>query len=197
MIRTVSILAIALAWGTPISAQDTVLWKRVGNWDVSIDTTVGNGCFTTSTWNGGTFMRIGLNPEADNFYFLVGNDKWASITPDQEYDIQIKFGNKAAWDVSAIGFQFNPGELTYLLARSTKYDFIEEFMRQSNMRISYDGREIDNLKLTGSSRAFKTVIACQEEADRRSANSDPFAGTSKPATAPKTGRKSEDPFANN
>ena len=199
MTRTSILLALAISLGaTAAAADDSVLWKNVGDWEISIDTTINNGCYAVASWNGGTVMRIGLNPQEDNFYMLIGNDKWTSLKPDQDYEIQIKFDNKAPWDVAAQGLQFNPGETVYLHAESTKFDFIEEFMRLSNMKISYQGKEIDTLKLTGSSRAFKAVIACQEEVDARGgvSGSDPFSGSSSPPAA-RTGRKSEDPFASN
>lgn len=195
MIRAMSALAIGISvTATQVIAEDSIFWKSVGNWDVSIDTSVGYGCFASATWESGTFLRLGFNPEADNFYMLVGNGKWTSLRAGEEYDIQIKFDSKAPWDVSATGFQFNPGELVYLHASSSKFDFIEEFMRHNKMKISYQGKEIDTLRLTGSSRAFKEVIKCQEDADTRGGTvADPFAGSSSSATG--SGRKPADPFA--
>ena len=194
MLRTLLVSAALAA--SPVAAQEAVFWKSVGNWDVSIDTTISNGCYAIATWNGGTVLRIGLNPLEENFYLLVGNEKWASLESGQEYDISIKFGAKAAWDVAARGLQFSPEDVVYLHAESTKFEFIEEFMRQSSMKISYQNKEIDTLKLTGSSRAFKEVMACQQEVDKRgTANtSDPFAGSSSRSGS---GKKSEDPFASN
>jgi len=196
MIRAISLaLGLSVA-ATQVSAADSVFWKTVGNWDVSIDTSVGQGCFASATWKSGTFLRIGLNPEVDNFYLLIGNEKWSTLRAGQEYDIQIRFDNRAPWDVSANGFQFNDGGTVYLHAASTKDEFIKEFMRLSRMKISFQGKDIDTLRLTGSSRAFKEVLACQDAADKRNESADPFAGTSVTTPAPpSTGRKSADPFA--
>ncbi len=175
-------------------AQDALFWKSVGNWEISIDPTIGNGCYALASWNGGTVIRIGLNPQEDNFYLLIGNDAWTSLQPETGYDLTIRFDRRAPWDVSARGLQFNPGETVYLHATSSKFDFIEEFMRANRMSISYSGTEVDVLKLNGSSRAMKEVIACQEAADKRGTNpADPFSeGTS---SKNPTGRKA-DPFAN-
>ena len=175
-------------------AQSSVFWKTVGNWDISIDTTIDDGCYALASWNGGTVLRIGINPSADNYYVLIGNDKWASLQNEVDYDIQIQFGSRASWDVAARGLQFAPGETVYLHAQSTKMDFVSEFQRALNMKISYNGNEIDNLKLTGSSRAWNEVVACQNEVDRRGATNleDPFATTNRPSL---DGRKAADPFA--
>lgn len=193
-------LAVGLALGTgPAVAQDSEFWKSVGNWDISIDPTVGNGCYALASWNGGTLVRIGRNPQRENFYVLIGNPKWASLEHDKDYEIQIQFGNRPIWDVSARGLQFNPGETVYLHAQSNKMDFIREFQRANNMKIRYNGNQIDNLKLTGSSRAWNEVEACQKSVSARgNATDDPFAsgsGGNKPP-ASSGGRKSEDPFAN-
>ncbi|WP_425052030.1 hypothetical protein [Psychromarinibacter sp. S121] len=160
-------LGLALAaFAGPTHAQDGTLWKSVGDWDISVDATIGNGCYALASWNGGTVLRIGRNPEKDNFYFLIGNDKWTSLRDEQAYDLQIRFGSRPVWDVSATGLQFNPGETVYLHAQSTKMEFINEFQAALNMSISYNGAEIDNLKLTGSRRAWDEVENCQREQSR-------------------------------
>ena len=79
-----------------VTAQDIVLWKTIGSWDVSIDTTLQNSCYALASWTSGTVMRIGLDPVKDKFYFLVGNPKWNTLQPDTEYDIRIQFGLKPA-----------------------------------------------------------------------------------------------------
>ena len=197
MIRTLVSLTVGAAFCLPSGhalAEDMLFWKSVGDWEISIDPTIENGCYAVATWNGGTVLRIGRNPEADNFYFLIGNDKWASLQPEQAYDIEIQFGSRAAWEVSANGLQFNPGETVYLHAQSTKMEFIREFQRALNMKISYDGNEIDNLKLQGSRRAWDEVENCQRTVDARGVANpeDPFAGSG----TGKSARKTEDPFAN-
>lgn len=173
-------------------AQDAVFWKSVGNWEVSIDPTVGNGCYALASWNGGTVLRIGLNPPEDNFYVLIGNDAWTSLEAKAGYELTIRFDRRAPWDMLAQGLQFNPGEKVYLHAKSSNFEFVEEFMRSNRMKVSYNGKEIETLRLTGSNRAMQEVVACQDVADMRGASTaDPFAEGS--AVNP-TGRKT-DPFA--
>ncbi|MDF0601750.1 hypothetical protein P1J78_13475 [Psychromarinibacter sp. C21-152] len=182
------VLGLSLATAAPAAAQgDNDFWKAVGDWDINIDPTVGNGCYAIASWNGGTVLRIGRNPERDNFYFLIGNPKWASLQPEAKYDIQIQFGNRPVWDVSATGLQFNPGETVYLHAQSNKMEFISEFQEALNMSISYNGSEIDKLKLTGSMRAWNEVEVCQQEMNRRA-----------PSVSPPVSEDpfSEDPFGN-
>ena len=136
------------AFAAPAQAQEGTLWKTVGDWDISVDATIGNGCYALASWNGGTVLRIGRNPEQNNFYFLIGNDKWTSLRDDQSYDLEIRFDSRPVWNVSATGLQFNPGETVYLHAQSTKMNFINEFQAALTMSISYNGAEIDSLKLS-------------------------------------------------
>ncbi len=193
MVRFASVLAVGLVAAWPSVAQDSTLWKRIGNWDISIDATIGNGCYTLASWTGGTVFRLGLNPELDNYYVLIGNDKWGSLKAEESYDIQLRFDDKAPWDVSMRGLQFTAGETVYLHAQSTDFDFIDEFMLQASMTISYQGNKIETLSLSGSKRAFEEVLACQEHVTAQGIPSDdPFASGSKPESK---GRKSEDPFA--
>ncbi|MCP3972159.1 MAG: hypothetical protein GY717_17915 [Rhodobacteraceae bacterium] len=197
MRRALSLLVLGISLAASgVTAQDAVFWKSVGNWDVSIDPTIGNGCYALVSWDGGTTLRIGRNPEVQNFYLLIGNKKWSSLRADKSYEISIRFGNRSPWEVSANGFQFNPGEMVYLHAQSTKMGFIREFQRALNMRISYDGNEIDNLKLVGSRKAWDAVEQCQREVAARGTGNldDPFAGSGSPNTSG-SGRKKEDPFA--
>ena len=175
--KFVAVAAIAASWGGAGIAQDSVFWKSVGDWDISVDPTLGNGCYAVASWNGGTVLRIGRDPQKGMFYILLGNDAWESLRPDGQYDISIQFGSRASWDVSASGLQFNPGEVVYLHAQSSQMEFIREFQRALNMKVSYQGREIDNLRLTGSRRAWDEVEACQRAVSRSGigSNSDPFA----------------------
>lgn len=193
--------ALAIGMSVPVTAQESTFWKSVGNWEVSIDKTIGNGCYAVASWTGGTVLRIGLNPQKDNFYMLIGNDSWTSLENDQKYDVSIQFDSRPRWDVSATGLQFNPGETVYLHAQSSKFEFINEFKRGNRLKLSYGGKEIDVLKLNGSSRAFAEVEACQKATNAATApETDPFATSSAPTTGSSGGKKStrtnDDPFAN-
>jgi len=198
MIKTLALIGmISTIPFNPAAAQESVFWKSVGDWDISIDTTIQDGCYALASWSGGTEVRIGRNPELENFYVLIGNEKWASLTHGGEYDIKIKFGGRPVWDVTARGWQFGEGGTVFLHAQSTKMDFVREFQRALTMKISYDGKEIDTLKLTGSRKAWDAVEACQKEvAARGSANiDDPFASSGGNKKSTGNGRKTVDPFA--
>ncbi len=174
--RLALVLGLSMAAALPAAAQSNN-WGNVGEWEISIDPTIDNGCYAIASWTGGTVLRIGRNPQKQNFYFLIGNDKWTSLRPDVDYDIQIQFDRRPIWDVSAKGFQFNPAETVYLHAQSSLMDFISEFQASNGMKVSYNGSEIDNLRLNGSRRAWDEVEKCQRAMANRApvAPIDPFA----------------------
>lgn len=175
----VAVVAFAALCGSGAVSQDSIHWKDVGGWTVSVDPTLNNGCYAFASWNEGTVVRIGRDPDNGTFYFLIGNDAWESLSHGSDYEISIQFDRRGPWDVDAQGFQFNPGEVVYLHAQSSQMEFIREFQRANNMKISYQGREIDNLRLTGSRRAWDEVEVCQRAMSQSGIGSakDPFANS--------------------
>lgn len=161
-VTAAAILALTIPAAFTAAAQDSIHWKDVGDWTISIDPTLGNGCYATASWQSGTELRIGRDPEADNFYMLLGVDLGIWLEAEQTYELGIKFDRRASWDVNMRGMQFNPGERVFLIAQSKKNIFIREFQRSLKMKISYRGRAIDTLSLTGSSRAWNEVEVCQK-----------------------------------
>ena len=158
-------LAAVLAAAAPAAAQDSVFYRDVGDWTVQVDPTISNGCYATASYESGTVFRIGINPETDSYYFLVGNDAWPRLQPDGDYQIRIRFDSRSPYDVSATGLQFNPGELVYYFAQTKIYAFVEDFMARNSMAIIADGRELDKLSLRGTRVAFRAVEECQREMD--------------------------------
>jgi hypothetical protein len=200
MIR--NLVVTALIWvglASGAVAQGGELWKKSGNWEILIDAVYPGGCSATVSWTSGTRIYIGTNPnQVNGFFVMVGNDKWSSLRPNQEYEIGMKFDRSTPWDVSATGFQFDGSGPVYLRALSSKDSFIREFRAKNRLAIFYQGQEIDALSLVGSSRAYKEVVRCQTEVNKRGTTTDPFAGSSPgPSTGSSTGRKSADPFATN
>ena len=159
-------LVAGLALSAPATAQETVFWGEIGDWDIEVDTTISNGCYAVAEWESGTIVRIGINPETDFYYVLIGNPRWAPIVAEREYALSVQFDSRAPWDVTATGLQFNPGELVYYYAQTQQFDFINEFMRLNRMKISAGPRTLDTLVLRGSRAAFEGVMECQDEMAR-------------------------------
>jgi hypothetical protein len=52
----------------------TAEWGQVGGWKIRVDRTLGNGgCFAFQSYEDGSVIRLGFNPERKTIYFLLGN----------------------------------------------------------------------------------------------------------------------------
>lgn len=176
-IESVTCCLAALLLSGPASAKDEPLFRQVGNWDIRVDTTLGNGCFAYASWKDGSVFRVGINMEDENLLILMGNDNWESIEYGKAYEIALFFGNETPWEGSARGFSFDPPKNEPFLMLQIDGDeqaglFIEEFMSEQNVDIHYNGESISNLVLTDSYKAGMALFECQEQMIGQS--KDPF-----------------------
>jgi hypothetical protein len=187
----VAVIALLLSVASHVArAQDSVPWGdgEIAGWAVAVDQTVGNGCFIATIFEGDTTARIGFNPPEGSFYFQVGDLDWRSIESGKEYDVELQMGRKSPWIASAVGVFMD--DLPTLLIVSDEASFVQEFASQHNIRVRYEGSEIANLSLRGSSAAIGEMIACQEAMN--GSQGTPAASTDPFANSPESG---DDPFA--
>lgn len=142
--------------------QGAIDYAEVAGWVVRVDTTLGWGCFAFGEFERGTVFRIGLSPESESLYVMIGHVSWNSIEHGKSYRLNARFGNKAPWKIDATGYQL-PGGFTVLMFDATDDRFVTEFQREHSISISYGGREISNLSLRGSYAAMEKTIECQQE----------------------------------
>ena len=170
-------------------SEDTGVWRtNIEGWDIYIDRTVGNGCFMTTKFEGGTLLRAQINPVSDQFMFIVGNPSWESINPEKFYDLSVQFGNRPPWEgeASVVVFENIKGLVLKVGGDESIGNFTNELMRMTNVKISYRGERIANLSLDGSYRAMEEVFTCQAAMNNRAGDSnDPFSSES----------NSDDPFS--
>ncbi|WP_332716095.1 hypothetical protein [Pelagibacterium mangrovi] len=181
----VSILAVV---ASPIAAQDAQVWDTIGNWTIAVDTTLDNSCFALTVFEGDTYLRLGLNVTEAMlpYYMILGNPSWRSIEEGKDYELTLQFDNAPAWTATAVGTYM--GDLPSLMLQAAEFDFIDEFARKHTLQITFMGRRVDSLSLSGSARATQELATCQIAMDRTGLPStDPF--ETRPASAPK------DPFA--
>ena len=188
------ILALAillLAMPSLAHAEKSTAWIRptVGNWDIFVDSSLGNGCFIIATYELGTVLRLGFNRIDSNAYLMIGHRDWNSLEVGKDYEITIKFDRAAPWKATATGVKI--GTITMLQAETDKPAFITDFMRKLGMTVTYRNREIASLSLRGSSAAISEMLRCQEVMDTGNMSDDPFAT---PSTKKNQPNKS-DPFS--
>lgn len=187
------ILSIALI--SPLDAQaeeDTFKWKDVNGWRIAVDTTVGNGCFMSTIFEGGTVLRFGFLKNPNGAYISVGNTNWASLEPGKSYNISIQMDNEAAWNSNATATKIG---LPTLVARTDKSDFVAELATKHALRISFNGRQVVKLSLKGSYAAVLAVVECQDKVNQAMAAGGADGATDDPFRATEGTINATDPFA--
>ena len=98
MLRRLLLLACGLNCFAiaPALAQDTPLWRTVGQWQIRVDASLGYGCFLVGSYTRGTVLRIGIDQQNGNGYVMVGNEAWRSLQVGNQYDLALRFDNNFA-----------------------------------------------------------------------------------------------------
>jgi len=168
-VRIVIVQALLLLAASVASAVDTAEeYATLGGWTIAVDRTLGDGCFATARYEGGSMLRLGFDINDENAYLILGNAKWGSIELGKEYAIRIKFSGHEPWGANAVGFSFDPpASDSYLWIRiageADKMDaFVLEYMESSEVEITSNGTLIGKLDLTGSNQAGEKLLECQE-----------------------------------
>lgn len=186
----VSLLVVGLTMTVAIAGEnDSTPWGRVGNWEILVDMSLGNGCFMSASYTRGDVIRVGINNTNKNGYVVIGNPDWRSLEVGKQYDLTFEFEGEVPWNGTFRAMKL--GEATFLSASFSDAKFLREFAGRTALTISYNGKVITRLPLTGSYAAMKSLIQCQDKVDAISApastHSDPFSGDSP--------RRASDPFA--
>jgi hypothetical protein len=177
-------------------AQDTLLWRSVGQWQIRVDKSLGYGCFLLGSYTRGTVLRIGIDQQNGNGYIMVGNETWRSLQVGNRYDLALRFDNAAPWRGRATARTIGSGNMRFLYLSFDRARFLVELARRLNLTISYNGQVVTQLPLRGTNAAVQEMIRCQRVADTARKNSrpqgDPFAGSS-PGSNPGQGGPSFSP----
>lgn len=181
-ITYISALLFSLTTATCAQADDAVVtWKDdVRGWYLGVDRSIGDGCFMYASYNGGTFVRFQFNPQENVVNFIVGNEKWRSLEESKFYDLSVAFGRESPWNGQAEA-RFIGDEMSLSLNVPFSEDraatFIEELRRATVVDISYQGRTVDTLSLSGSFAAVTELLNCQTVILDDSTGSDPFSSS--------------------
>lgn len=191
MLRRLLLLACGLNCFAiaPVAAQDTLLWRTVGQWQIRVDKSLGYGCFLIGSYARGTVLRIGIDQQNGRGYVMVGNEAWRSLQVGNQYDLAIRFDNASPWRGRATARQIGSGGTVFLYLSFDRARFLVELARRLNMTIYYQGDAVTTLPLRGTNAAVQEMLNCQRAADiaRKGGRppGDPFAGSPQgPASGP-------------
>ena len=120
MLRWVFLLACGLNCFAiaPARAQDTLLWRTVGQWQIRVDKSLGYGCFLVGSYTQGTILRIGIDQQSGNGYVMVGNEAWRSLQVGNQYDLALRFDNASPWRGNATARRIGPATWCFSICRS-------------------------------------------------------------------------------
>lgn len=135
------------------------IWKELELWTIRIVTSDTSRCFASRTLDDGSQVQIGAEPTLDGGYFAIYNPAWTHIKDGQEGTVEFDFG-RSRFGGDAIGKIENdvPGGYAFF----NNPAFVQEFARSQTVTIiGNNGTEFE-LDLTGTSRAVRGVLACQD-----------------------------------
>ncbi len=178
-----NILLAACLFCVPFSVNaDPVKWGTFGKWSVDVEPDLGFGCYVSRLYEGGTILHVGfaMVPGNPGFYVLLRNDKWKSLEDDKTYPLQLSFDFKKAFELEATGSRSSHG--LSIVTKMAK--LMAQFETSSQLRVTYDGNEVADLRLDGAATAFSQMRACQNKTDEtlrkstdKAKQQDPFAET--------------------
>jgi hypothetical protein len=164
------------ASGTPAKDSGTHLYRRVGNWTVAVDDTLGGGCFVLAEF-GDVALRVGadLSQTPMTGYAIIFGKGWASIEKRAEYPIEIRFGDARPYKLKASGTEI--GGVKGVGFTFDKSGILDQMSSAPDMRVSYRDNEVVHANLEGASEALDAMRDCQaaQPAPQSKAPRDPFA----------------------
>ncbi|MDQ1186995.1 hypothetical protein [Agrobacterium larrymoorei] len=165
-------------------SKDTILWGTFGEWKVFVDTSAGNACYVGRVYDASVVLRFGrYRRQGDSgLYMSVNNPKWKSLKNEQEYPVDVQFGDNDTWSGNALAVVEDDNITRSLVVSGADEKFLEEFETSDTAKVYYDDKEIANLSLKGVAKAVSEMNACQKKTDEvlkklnpKPEEADPFA----------------------
>jgi len=152
------------------------LWKTVGGWQIRVDTSLGDGCFTYQIYEGNTVFRIGINKVAGGVYVIFGDTEWKSLEAGKKYPVKLYFGDETPWsgDATAIEFSGLPALMLQNSSQDPAANLLKEFMYETAVKIEFKNKTIANLSLKGTYKAGVELLKCQKVFNEAEDKADPF-----------------------
>ena len=154
--RRIAILTLSVM---PVSALAADVWQTVGDWTILINTEGTGKCFASRELDDGSEVQIGAEPTLDGGYFAIYNEAWTHIEEGQDGTVEFDFGT-ARFGGEANGRIENgkPGGYAFF----NNPAFVQKFARSQTVKIIGSQGNTFELDLTGTSKAIRGVLACQD-----------------------------------
>jgi hypothetical protein len=166
--------AVALLLCIPAKADDVKLWKKVGDWFVVVDGTLGGACFAGRVLSDGLTLRVGLLAASVNapMYLAIGSPHWQSLVVGSDYEFYLQIDDGVIRRMSSVAQDINGNK--FLISRMDEPALVAELMMKNVAAFSYMGSRIARVSLRGSQKAIGELSRCQV-ANQKGDSHDPFA----------------------
>lgn len=149
------VLICCLWCAAPLAAQPV---SQAGAWAVHQTTGASVTCYAERTFEDGSIVRIGFDPDQEGGFFAVYNPAWTHIEEGRKGLIQFDFGQEKFAGEAFGRYQDGvPGGYAFF----NNPAFAEAFARRQNVVVSGSNGVEYQLDLTGTSRAATAVRDCQ------------------------------------
>jgi hypothetical protein len=155
------------------TSEEVTRWGSAGSWGIYIDHTLDEGCFLLGNFDNGTFFRIGNDARSGEYYAIVGNDDWRSLSEGSSHKLTFRFDDQTPWNVPTTAKRI--GESIMLITNFSDATFWAEFVRSNALRVYRGDKFITGISLAGTSSGFSELVSCQKVQNSQKRNRDPFA----------------------
>ncbi len=152
-------LTALVATAPAVQAEELVEWKTVGEWQVVIDKTTGNGCMMQKVYENGFLLQFGLLPQREEAYFAAYREDWTDIEYGKKVEMEFAFDDNA-YEGPVTGYVAKPWHGGY--AEVNNPEMMYDFAKKYNLKVTgHQGREFE-LSLDGTLKGVEELIACQK-----------------------------------
>lgn len=155
MTAAAAVLAVV---GTAAFAQVTE-WKTVGDWNINVDASSGNGCLMSKQYDNGIMLQFGLLPLRNGGFFAAYNKDWTFIEKGKDAPVTFLFEG-IRFDGKSQGYVSGPWYGGFVFTNNPA--LVYEFAKKKQMTVTAGDNPPVTLSLDGTLKATDELIACQE-----------------------------------
>jgi hypothetical protein len=156
-------LAIAATQAAPARADQTptASYSRVGAWEIRVDSTLANSCYMTTTYRDGV-VRFGYDNPHNSGFLSIKNSAWTSLVDGNVYQLTMQIDNNPPSPFKAMATTDTAGYRGLIMLFGDPENFMSGFGLTSQLRLSYQGREIGRFNLVGTAQGITAMNECNQ-----------------------------------
>lgn len=154
----VTAIAALIALTAPLQAKDSPEWKKVGDWQIVIDKSTGNGCIMQKYFDDGTMLQFGMLPKRDAAFFAAYREDWKDIQGGKKVQINYEFDG-IPHKGQASGYISKPWYGGFVEVKDA--EVMTQFAQKHMVKVTgHHGREFE-LSLDGTKKGVEALQECQ------------------------------------